>query len=72
MIFIKQENLFFFDDLTRFEKTRIISARALQIAMGAPVLIKTDLGKPKEIAITEFEKNVLPITVKRYLTKKSD
>ena len=26
---------------TRFEVTRIISARALQISMGAPVLVKT-------------------------------
>lgn len=70
MIFIVKENLFFYEDLTRFEKTRIISARALQIAMGAPILIKTSLGKPKEIARTEFEKGVLPITVKRYLSKK--
>ena len=51
--------------LTRFEKTRIISARALQIAMGAPTLAKTDLEDPKAIAIQEFDKGVLPITVKR-------
>ena len=50
---------------TRFEKTRIISSRALQISMGAPVLIKTSLHDPKEIAKIEFEKGVLPITVKR-------
>lgn len=53
--------------LTRFEKTRILSARALQIAMGAPVLIKTDLADPKQIAKAEFEADVLPITVKRPL-----
>jgi len=62
--------MFFYEDLTRFEKTRIISARALQIAMGAPILIKTDFKDPKEIAKLEFEKNVLPITVKREMPKK--
>lgn len=50
---------------TRFETTRIISARTLQIVMGAPVLIKTDLQNPVDIARLEFEKDVLPITVRR-------
>jgi DNA-directed RNA polymerase subunit K len=50
---------------TRFEKARIIGARALQIAMGAPVLIETDKTDPLEIAKEEFEKGVIPITVKR-------
>ncbi|MBI5347530.1 MAG: DNA-directed RNA polymerase subunit K [Candidatus Aenigmarchaeota archaeon] len=53
------------EELTRFEKTRIISARALQISMGAPVLVKTKLYDPIEIAKLEFEKDVLPITVRR-------
>ncbi|MEM7813342.1 MAG: DNA-directed RNA polymerase subunit K [Candidatus Aenigmatarchaeota archaeon] len=52
-------------EMTRFEKTRILAARALQIAMGAPILIKTDLTDPKEIAKAEFAEGVLPITVKR-------
>lgn len=52
-------------ELTRFEKTRILAARALQIAAGAPVLIKTDLTDPKEIAKAELAANVLPITIKR-------
>ena len=51
---------------TRFESTRIISARTLQIVMGAPVLIKTtSLSRPIDIAKIEFEKDVLPITVRR-------
>lgn len=62
--------MFFYENLTRFEKTRIISARALQISMGAPVLIKTDMHDPKQIAIAEFEKSVLPITVKREMPKR--
>ena len=52
-------------EYTRFEKARIIGARALQIAMGAPVLIETDKKDPLEIAKEEFDKGVIPITVKR-------
>lgn len=62
--------MFFYEDLTRFEKTRIISARALQISMGAPILIKTAHYDAMEIAKLEFESNVLPITVKRSLPRK--
>ncbi|MCK5024035.1 MAG: DNA-directed RNA polymerase subunit K [Thermoplasmata archaeon] len=52
---------------TRFEKARIIGARGLQISMGAPVLLKVpdDLIDPIDIAIMEFERGMLPITVKR-------
>ena len=52
---------------TRFEKARIIGARALQISMGAPVLLKVpdDLIDPIDIAVQEYEKGMLPITVKR-------
>ena len=50
---------------TRFEKARIIGARALQIAMGAPVLIQTDKTDPLDIAREEYEKGAIPITVKR-------
>ncbi len=62
--------MFFYDGMTRFERTRIISARALQISMGAPILIKTDVNDPKSVAKLEFEQNVLPITVKREMPKK--
>lgn len=50
---------------TRYEKARIIGARALQISMGAPVLIETDKKEPIDIAMEELEKGVIPITVKR-------
>jgi len=52
---------------TRFEKARIVGARALQIAMGAPLLIKMPKGKsdPVELALLEFEKGAIPMTVKR-------
>jgi len=50
---------------TRYERARIIGARALQISMGAPVLIKTERIDPLEIALEEFASGVIPITVKR-------
>ncbi|MBT3941055.1 DNA-directed RNA polymerase subunit K [Candidatus Woesearchaeota archaeon] len=52
---------------TKYEKARIIGARALQLAQGAPILIKrakTEIDTIK-IAMDEFNKGVLPITVKR-------
>ena len=47
--------------------SRKFGARALQIAMGAPVLIAVTPGTvdPIEIATTEFDKQALPITVAR-------
>jgi DNA-directed RNA polymerase subunit K len=55
------------NDYTRFEKARIIGARALQITMGAPILmrISKDMTDPVDIAMMEFEKGVNPITVLR-------
>ena len=57
---------------TKFEKARILGARALQISMGAPFLVKlneNDLEdlrfNPIEIAKKEFEAGAIPITVKR-------
>jgi DNA-directed RNA polymerase subunit K len=52
---------------TRFEKARIVGARALQISMGAPTLIKIpkDVISPIDIAMVEFKEDAIPITVKR-------
>jgi len=59
---------------TKYEVARIIGARALQISMGAPLLIQmgeSDLEKikysPVEIAKMEFKLGILPITIKRPL-----
>lgn len=54
-------------EYTRFERARIIGARGLQVSMGAPVLINIpeEMIDPIDIAIQEFEEDVLPITVKR-------
>jgi len=50
---------------TRYERARIIGARALQISMGAPVLVKSEKIDPLEIALEEFASDMIPITVKR-------
>ncbi|MEM5812641.1 MAG: DNA-directed RNA polymerase subunit K [Candidatus Aenigmatarchaeota archaeon] len=51
---------------SRYEKTRILAARALQISQGSPVLIKVPKGvtKPLDIAKLEWEANVIPIEIK--------
>jgi len=56
--------------LTRYERSRIIGARALQISLGAPVLVDLDRGEPIDIAMLELEKGVIPITVKRMIKEK--
>jgi len=55
--------------ITRFERARIVGARALQIAMGAPILIAPSaaLSNPIDIALKELETGVLPITIRRTL-----
>ncbi len=62
---------------TKYETARIIGARALQITMGSPLLIKVDEEKLQkinynaiELAKEEFKKGILPITIKRPLPKK--
>lgn len=55
-------------EYTRFEKARIIGARALQISMGAPstlTKIPKEAIDPVEIAMLEFEEDAIPITVRR-------
>lgn len=55
------------DNLTRFEKARIVGARALQLAMGAPPLIELQKGtfEPFEIAQLEFSADAIPLVVVR-------
>ena len=50
----------------RYEKTRIISARALQISQGSPVLVKVPRGVSKaiDIAMLEWDAGVIPINIK--------
>lgn len=55
------------DHYTRYERARIIGARALQLRMGAPTLIQghDDVSRPIDIAKLELEEGILPITVQR-------
>jgi DNA-directed RNA polymerase subunit K len=57
---------------TKYETARIIGARALQIAMDAPLLLKLSDSELKElrfdalrIAEKELDANVLPIAINR-------
>ncbi len=50
---------------TRFERARIIGARALQISAGAPPLVKIEIDDPIKIAEAELESGVIPLGVKR-------
>jgi len=67
------------EKFTKYEVARILGARALQLAMDAPVLLKIDKEKLEEIkydvlkiAEFEFEQEVLPITVKRPFPQKKE
>jgi len=55
------------DNYTRFERARILGARALQVSLGAPILVDVPAGTidPVEIAELEFAQNMIPITVRR-------
>ncbi len=51
---------------TKYEEARVIGSRALQISMGAPVLLKDiKQSDPIEIAKAELAASVIPITVLR-------
>ncbi|WP_181684712.1 DNA-directed RNA polymerase subunit K [Halorhabdus salina] len=52
-------------DYNRYEKARVLGARALQVAYGAPVLIDTDQTQPILIAAEEYDAGVLPFTINR-------
>jgi len=55
--------------LTRFERARIVGARSLQIAMGAPAFIPMEgpYKGPIETAMLELEADALPLSIRRSL-----
>ncbi len=55
--------------LTKYERARIVGARALQLSMGAPILISVpeNVRDFIDIALMELEEGVLPITIRRTL-----
>lgn len=65
------------EQFTRYEIARIIGARALQIAMDAPLLLKISDKEleeikydPLKIAEMELNEEVLPITIHRPIPRK--
>ena len=55
--------------LTRFEKARIMGARALQLSLGAPpfIDIPVNAATSLDISMKELEQRVIPITIRRVL-----
>jgi DNA-directed RNA polymerase subunit K len=67
------------DTYTKYEKARILGARALQLSMNAPLLMSISKEQlenisydPLKIAEIEFEAGILPITIKRPFPKKEE
>lgn len=54
--------------MTKYERTRILGTRALQISMNAPVMVDIDnIVDPLKIAEIELEQRTIPLLVRRYL-----
>jgi len=67
------------DHYTKYERARLIGARALQISQGAPIQIEIsdeEMKKikfnPVEIAKREFDADVLPLAVKRVVKENKE
>jgi len=61
------------ENLTKYEKARIIGARALQISMGAPLLIdRKEEINTIDLAKKEYEAGVLPMSIKRVMPEKRE
>jgi DNA-directed RNA polymerases I, II, and III subunit RPABC2 len=69
MINLSDTNLIGPPKLTRFERARIIGARALQISLGAPILapLPENVADSIDIAVIELREKVLPMTIRRTL-----
>lgn len=66
-------------EFTKYERARIIGARALQLAMNAPLLIKLSDDDLEElhydvlkIAEVELDSNVLPISIHKPFPKRKE
>ncbi len=51
-------------ELNKFELARIVGARALQLSLGAPPLVKAEKTQSFiEVALTELETGVTPLVI---------
>eukprot|EP00850_Spirogloea_muscicola_P004284 SM000018S03649 [mRNA] locus=s18:513165:514972:- [translate_table: standard] len=63
--------------MTKYERTRILGTRALQISMNAPVMVELDgetdplEGLIAQIARKELREKKIPFTIRRYLPDRS-
>ncbi|KAJ2602204.1 DNA-directed RNA polymerases I, II, and III subunit RPABC2 [Coemansia sp. RSA 1722] len=58
--------------MTKYERARILGARALQISMNAPVMVELDNeSDPYEIALKELRAKKIPFVIRRYLPDSS-
>ena len=55
------------ENLTRFERAKIIGSRALQLSLGAPTFVKVskDINDPIILATYELDNTVMPLTIRR-------
>lgn len=54
--------------MTKYERARVLGTRALQIAMGAPVMVELEgESDPLEIARKELKEQKIPIIIRRFL-----
>ena len=54
--------------LSKYERTRVVGERAIQISMGAPPLVEVgDLENPVDIAEKELREKKIPYIIKRVL-----
>ena len=54
--------------MTKYERARVLGTRALQISMGAPIMVElTGETDPLDIAMKELTDKKIPIVIRRYL-----
>jgi len=54
--------------MTKYERARILGTRALQISLGAPIMVELE-GEtdPLQIAMKELRERKIPVMIRRYL-----
>jgi DNA-directed RNA polymerase subunit K len=67
------------ESFSKYERARILGARALQISMDAPILVKAESEilsnlnfDPLKIATMELDSGILPISVKRPMPERKE
>ena len=51
--------------LTKYEKTKILSERAQQLATGSPAFVEGDFTNTYDVALKELEERKIPFILKR-------